>query len=206
MTAAGSIGRLDIGVISSSLVGIIPGALDIFTSRFPDVDWQLHELTPALQIQGLLERRIDVCLFRMPPHQEGLHREIIMQEALMIAMPRSHPLASQTSVSLMELKDQPLVMFGLNQSRFADFLYQCCVKAGFTPRIRQQVVEVQSLLSLVGANIGLALYPPACGSWRSRKWCLGQFTHRRRKFPYMQLIAPGTHHRHSNAFWRLSVN
>ncbi|OIS90417.1 LysR substrate-binding domain-containing protein [Brucella cytisi] len=159
MTAAGSIGRLDIGVISSSLVGIIPRALDIFTSRFPDVDWQLHELTPALQIQGLLERRIDVCLFRMPPHQEGLHREIIMQEALMIAMPRSHPLASQTSVSLMELKDQPLVMFGLNQSRFADFLYQCCVKAGFTPRIRQQVVEVQSLLSLVGANIGLALLP-----------------------------------------------
>ncbi|MFP3589135.1 LysR family transcriptional regulator, partial [Paraburkholderia sp. SIMBA_055] len=40
MTAAGSIGRLDIGVISSSLVGIIPRALDIFTSRFPDVDWQ----------------------------------------------------------------------------------------------------------------------------------------------------------------------
>ncbi len=50
-------------------------------------------------------------------------------------------------------------MFGLHQSRFADFLYQCCVKAGFMPRIRQQVVEVQSLLSLVGANIGVALLP-----------------------------------------------
>ncbi|MBB4095235.1 LysR substrate-binding domain-containing protein [Brucella pecoris] len=159
MTAAGSIGRLDIGVISSSLVGIIPRALDIFTSRYPDVDWQLHELTPALQIQGLLERRIDICLFRMPPHQEGLQREIIMQEALMVAMPRSHPLASQNTVSLMQLKDHPFVMFGLHQSRFADFLYQCCVKAGFTPRIRQQVVEVQSLLSLVGANIGVALLP-----------------------------------------------
>ncbi|MBB3217270.1 DNA-binding transcriptional LysR family regulator [Ochrobactrum sp. RC6B] len=82
-----------------------------------------------------------------------------MQEALMVAMPRSHPLASQNSVSLIQLKDHPFIMFGLQQSRFADFLYQCCVKAGFTPRIRQQVVEVQSLLSLVGANIGVALLP-----------------------------------------------
>ncbi|MBC2887351.1 LysR family transcriptional regulator [Ochrobactrum sp. CM-21-5] len=159
LTAVGSVGRLDIGVISSSLVGIIPKAFDIFTSSYPDVDWQLHELTPALQIQGLLERRIDICLFRMPPHQDGLHREIIMQEELMVALPQVHPLATQRAVSLVQLEHQPFVMFGLRQSRFADFLYQCCVKAGFTPQIRQQVVEVQSLLSLVGANIGVALLP-----------------------------------------------
>lgn len=159
MTARGLVGGLEIGVISSSLVGVVPAALEAFRNRYPNVEWQLHELTPPLQIQGLLEKRIDVCLFRMPPEQEGLHREIIMQEDLMVALPKSHPFAHMSTISLAQLKDQPFVMFGLQQSRFADFLYECCIQAGFIPQIRQQVVEVQSLLSLVGANMGVALLP-----------------------------------------------
>ncbi|WP_199259620.1 LysR substrate-binding domain-containing protein [Paracoccus binzhouensis] len=163
MTARGQVGRLEIGVISSSLVGVIPTALETFRHRYPEVEWQLHELTPSAQIEALVERRIDICLFRMPPEHEGLHREPIMQEEVMIALPRAHPLAQDGTqdgaLALDALRDQPFVMFGLRQSRFADYLHQCCLQAGFTPQIRQQVVEVQSLLSLVGANMGVALLP-----------------------------------------------
>ncbi|WP_347268224.1 LysR substrate-binding domain-containing protein [Paracoccus sp. (in: a-proteobacteria)] len=159
LTARGQIGRLEIGVISSSLVGVVPAALEAFRIRHPDVEWQLHELTPQRQIEALLERRLDICLFRLPSEHEGLCREVIMQEDLMVALPSDHALARRPALRLADLHDQPFVMFGLNQSRFADFLYQCCVQAGFTPQIRQQVVEVQSLLSLVGANMGVALLP-----------------------------------------------
>lgn len=163
-TASGQIGRLEIGVISSSLVGVVPAALETFRERHPEVEWRLHELTPARQIEGLLERRIDICLFRMPPAREGLHRELIQQEKLMIALPRTHPLTEREAMALTELKEQPFVMFGLRQSHFADYLYQCCVKAGFAPQIRQQVLEVQSLLSLVAANMGVALLPASMAS------------------------------------------
>lgn len=159
LTARGQLGRLDIGVISSSLVGVIPAALEAFRIRHPDVEWQLHEQTPQRQIEALLEKRLDLCLFRLPPEIEGVRREVIMQEDLMVALPSSHRLTNRPALALEDLHDQPFVMFGLNQSRFADFLYQCCVQAGFTPQIRQQVVEVQSLLSLVGANMGVALLP-----------------------------------------------
>lgn len=159
LTGRGQIGRLDIGVISSSLVGVVPPALEAFRRQHPDVEWQLHELTPPMQIQGLLEKRIDICLFRMPPPHEGLHRELIMDEDLMVVLPRHHPLATREALTLADLRDQPFVMFGLQQSRLADFLYECCIQAGFTPQIRQQVLEVQSLLSLVGANMGVTLLP-----------------------------------------------
>lgn len=159
LTARGQIGRLDIGVISSSLVGVVPAALESFRIRHPDVEWQLHELTPQRQIEALLDKRVDLCLFRLPSEHEGLCREVIMQEDLMVALPSAHRLTNRPALSLEELHDQPFIMFELNQSRFADFLYQCCVKAGFTPQIRQQVVEVQSLLSLVGADMGVALVP-----------------------------------------------
>lgn len=158
-TAAGQVGRLEIGIISSSLVGVVPAALERFRECYPDTQWTLHELPPNQQIEGLLEKRIDICLFRMPPRHEGLHQEMIMEEELMIALPHAHPLAACASLDLADLRDQPFVMFGLQKSRFADFLYASCVKAGFVPQIRQQVVEVQTLLSLVGANMGVALLP-----------------------------------------------
>jgi DNA-binding transcriptional LysR family regulator len=159
MAARGQLGRLEIGMISSSLVGVIPAALESFGQRHPEVGWQLHEMTPSAQIEALLERRIDIGIFRMPAEHEGLQRELIMREDVMIVLPQKHPLAIRERLELAELRDLPFVMFGLQQSRFADFLYQCCLQAGFAPRIRQQVIEVQSLLSLVGANMGVALLP-----------------------------------------------
>lgn len=164
LTARGQIGRLEIGTTSSSLVGVIPLALEAFREFHPDVEWQLHELAPAKQMQALLEKRIDVCLFRMPPEHEGLHREVIFEEELTVALPRSHPLAEHESLALGDLRREPFVMFDLGQSPFADFLYECCIRAGFVPHIRQQIFEVQTLLSLVGANMGVALVPASIRS------------------------------------------
>lgn len=169
MVAGGQVGRLEIGVISSSLVGVIPAALEQFRNQYPDVEWRLHELTPQAQIQALVERRIDIGIFRMPPQHEGLQRLLIMREEVMIALPCQHPLAERDSLAISDLSDQPFVMFGLHSSRFADFLYQCCVEAGFVPQIRQQVIEVQSLLSLVGANMGVALLPASMQGLASAK-------------------------------------
>jgi DNA-binding transcriptional LysR family regulator len=74
-------------------------------------------------------------------------------------MPADHPLAAREVLAPMDLAAEPFVALELKQSRFADFLYQCCIKAGFTPQIRQQVIEVQTLLSLVRAGFGVALLP-----------------------------------------------
>lgn len=104
-TGRGQLGELEIGMISSVMVGVLPKALHLFRERYPQVTWRLHEMTPA-----------DLAL-------------------------------------------EPFVALELKQSRFANFLYQCCIQAGFTPQIRQQVIEVQTLLSLVRAGFGVALLP-----------------------------------------------
>jgi DNA-binding transcriptional LysR family regulator len=68
-------------------------------------------------------------------------------------------LARRETLAPADLAQEPFVALELKQSRFADFLFQCCIKAGFTPQIRQQVIEVQTLLSLVRAGFGVALLP-----------------------------------------------
>ncbi len=57
------------------------------------------------------------------------------------------------------LREESFVSLRLKDSRFAQHLRDCCIEAGFAPRISQQVVEAYSLVSLVAAGLGVALVP-----------------------------------------------
>jgi DNA-binding transcriptional LysR family regulator len=131
----------------------------VFRERYPEVRWCLREMTPVAQMLALKEKRIDLCVFRVGYDDPGVRNELLMYEPIRAVLPAIHPLAQQERIAPTDLADEPFVALELNQSRFANFLFQCCVQAGFTPQIRQQAIEVQTLLSLVQANFGVTLLP-----------------------------------------------
>lgn len=155
----GEVGSLEIGIISSAMVEPIPQALRVFADKHPQVQWRLHEMTPAAQILALKERRLDVCFFRVSHEDPDIRSEVVMREEAVAALPATHRLAARKEIALRELETERFVSFGLQQSQLARFLQDCCVEAGFTPRIEQEVVEVHTLLCLVRENLGVALLP-----------------------------------------------
>ena len=161
----GHCGTLEIGMISSLMVGLLPQALRILQDRYPDVKWTLHELQPAAQQAALLERRLDLCFYRMGPSDPALISEPLSSEAIAVVLPEQHRLARQPRVALKALAEERFISFKLDQSRFATYLYQSCIEAGFTPNVYQQVVEVQTLLSLVRAGLGIGLLPASTGQF-----------------------------------------
>jgi len=158
-TGRGQLGELEIGMISSVMVGVLPRVLHVFRERYPEVRWCLREMTPFAQMVALKEKRIDLCVFRVGYDDPDVRNELLMYEPIRAVLPAHHPLAQQERLAPTDLAGEPFVALELNQSRFANFLFQCCVQAGFTPQIRQQAIEVQTLLSLVQANFGVALLP-----------------------------------------------
>jgi len=76
-----------------------------------------------------------------------------------VALPKQHLLAAHQQLPLSSLKDESHVFLRLEDSRFAQYLRDCCIEAGFLPRISQEVVEAYSLTSLVAAGLGVALVP-----------------------------------------------
>ncbi|MFC3108684.1 LysR family transcriptional regulator [Undibacterium arcticum] len=155
----GHLGKLEIGMISSVMVGILPHTLRVFQERYPDVKWTLRELMPAAQLEALKERRLDLCFFRTAQDDAQLASEPLSSEAIAAVLPQGHRLAKRTRLQLADLAEEPFIFFKLGQSQFAEYLRQCCIEAGFTPRIHQQVVEVQTLLGLVREGLGIALLP-----------------------------------------------
>lgn len=158
-TGRGQLGELEIGMISSVMVGVLPRALSRFRQRYPQVTWRLHEMTPAAQLTALREKRIDACVFRVGTDDPELRNELLIYEPIRVVLPVYHPLAARNALAPADLALEPFVALELKQSRFANFLYECCLRAGFTPQISQQVIEVQTLLSLVRAGFGVALLP-----------------------------------------------
>ena len=156
----GRLGTLDIGLTGSVLLGPLGALISAFSVRFPQVDVRLHEMPPQEQQIALHAQRTDVSFLRRPIEDPDLISELAWRESVGVALPQDHALAAAgRPIPLSSLRDESHVFLRLRDLRFAQYLRDCCIEAGFAPRISQQVVESQSLTSLVAAGLGVALVP-----------------------------------------------
>jgi DNA-binding transcriptional LysR family regulator len=156
---AGEIGRLAIGYPSSLTFSGLVEILRAFRKRRPNVELALSEAPPQLQLDALADGSIDVGFVRGPIGSVDLATKVVRREPLVVALPPGHVLAKRTTVPLSALAREPFVSFPRARGpAFFDHLMQLCRDAGFTPRIVQEVAQLD-LVSLVAAGFGVALVP-----------------------------------------------
>jgi DNA-binding transcriptional LysR family regulator len=161
--AAGEAGRLDIAFTGSvPFNDVMPSILGAFRRRYPDVRISLREMSTGSQIEALAEGRLDIGFARpadsnLPP---GVVARRILREPLMLVLPSDHPLAGRSRLSMAEVAGEGLVM---NPRHIGTGLYdkitQLCGRAGHTPRIAVEAHQMSTMISLVGAGLGLAVVP-----------------------------------------------
>jgi DNA-binding transcriptional LysR family regulator len=164
----GEIGELAIGFISVADYNVLPVVLREFRRAFPLVNLTLRESTTDAQLRDLLAGRIDVG-FVLPPINEPLLESVpVLREPLIAALPEKHPLARRRGkLALEKLKDAPFILF---PRPYAPGLYDdvvsCCKAAGFSPRVEQEAIQMQTIVSLVSAELGVALIPASLTNLR----------------------------------------
>jgi DNA-binding transcriptional LysR family regulator len=164
----GEIGRLIIGFVMSATCSILPKILRIYRERFPEVELVLEETTTGQGIDQLKERRLHLCFLRIPVREEELMVETVLREPLILALPSGHPLTSRNRIPLALLADEPFILFPrLHGPSFHDQIVSLCHGAGFSPKVVQEASQMQTILSLVAAGIGVALIPASVQSLRN---------------------------------------
>jgi DNA-binding transcriptional LysR family regulator len=156
---SGKSGKLDIGATGSVLLGPLASIIAAYGRQYPEVAVRLHEMAPLAQLDSLHARKTDISFLRSPTEDPELVTEVAWREQVWVALPRGHPLSKRDRLRLADLRNDDHVFLRLEDSRFAQYLRDCCVEAGFIPRISQQVVEAYSLTSLVAGGLGVALVP-----------------------------------------------
>jgi DNA-binding transcriptional LysR family regulator len=163
----GEAGVLSLAFVSTADYGLLPALLREFGARFSGVRLQLTEATSDVQIEELVAGRIDAGLVipPLPPrHAMSLSYLPVAREPLVVAMSAEQSRALGTderrAVALDEVAGAPLVVF---PRRFApglhDIIMGCYGAAGLTPRIGQEAIQMQTIVSLVSAGLGVALVP-----------------------------------------------
>ena len=148
---------------------VLPQALREFRAVLPSVHLDLQEATTDIQIDLLASGRIDVG-FLLPPLPEKLKAEVdylpLTSEPLVLALPEGTAL-SKTKMSLKRCADLPLIIFPRRMSpAFHDQILGCLREAGLSPRIGQEAIQMQTIVSLVSAGMGFALVPQSVSNMK----------------------------------------
>ncbi len=160
--AKGETGVLRIAFISIADYSVLPPSLSRFRQQFPDVQFQLQEATSDVQ-WGLLERgEIDLG-FLIPPMPLALESQLDYQrlrlEPLLLAIPESAA-GRPRPTQLASYQDLALILF---PRKIAPALHDTILgyfhRQGLTPVIAQEAIQMQTIVALVSANLGMSLVP-----------------------------------------------
>jgi DNA-binding transcriptional LysR family regulator len=160
--ARGEIGHLSIGFVSTADYSLLPPLVRRFRARHPDVALTLRELTGDRQLALLAGGELDLGLAIAPSAADGLTMRPVLREPLIAALPARHRLARTRRIATRSLARDGFVLFprvlapGLH-----DLVIARCQADGFAPRIAQEAIQMQTILGLVAAGLGVALVP-AC--------------------------------------------
>ncbi|MFI0467300.1 LysR family transcriptional regulator [Saccharopolyspora sp. 5N102] len=159
-SAHGEIGTLRIGFVSSAALTLVPKIVHALRANRPNLHLDLKEMTTDRQLEAINETALDVGIVRELEPQAGLNVFKLVQEPLLVALPKSHPLARRRSIRLGELAAEKFVGFPRSQvSRLYDHIAALCHQAGFRMRPAQEAVQFPTILGLVAAGEGIAVVP-----------------------------------------------
>jgi DNA-binding transcriptional LysR family regulator len=186
--ARGEAGVLSLAFVSTADYGLLPPLLREFGARHPRVRLELLEATSDVQIDELVAGRVDAGLVigPLPPrYASQLSWLPLAREPLVIAM--STEMAARVEgnaegddpggagvaewrdepLSLAQAGDAPLVVFPRRLAPgFYDIIMDCYGAAGLTPHIGQEAIQMQTIVSLVSAGMGVALVPQSLRNLR----------------------------------------
>ncbi len=162
--ASGEYGTLSLAFVSTADYSVLPPFLREFREHYPQVQLDLREATTDVQLDELAHARIDAGLL-IPPLPDKTRLDIdylpLISEPLILAAPKGMPgLRAKSAVDLKTLGEWPLLIFPRRIApALHDTILACFRDAGITPHIGQEAIQMQTIVGLVSAGMGIALVP-----------------------------------------------
>jgi DNA-binding transcriptional LysR family regulator len=158
-------GRVRLGATPSLSTVLVPQALRRFHDRYPGVRLVLEEGGSRDLVAKLAQGALDLALIILPLHTDdpALQTFPVLREPLVAAVPHDHPLAERPTLRISDLRDVPLVMFREGYD-LRDVTLAACRKAGFEPRFAVEGGEMDAVVEMVRAGLGVAIVPSMVAS------------------------------------------
>jgi DNA-binding transcriptional LysR family regulator len=166
----GESGRIRIGFAGATYFQPeVTALIRDYRARYPGVQLMPEQSNTALLVEGLRTGEIDVAFVRPPiGGADGLNTQLLVEEDMLVALPATHRLSRQASLSLSALAEETFILFpraispGLYDNLIAAFH-----QAGFSPRLGQEAPQIASIVPMIDAGFGISLVPRSVSQIRT---------------------------------------
>lgn len=149
-------GEIVVGSFLTLATRFMPGLLAGFRARHPGISVKLEEGDQQEIIDGLISGRTELALsysFAVPDEIIG---EKFCELPPYIVLSASHPLATRSSISLTEMRDEPFILLDLPHSR--DYFSSLFTASGIEPRISFRTRSFELIRGLIGHGQGYSIH------------------------------------------------
>ncbi|KAB7706689.1 LysR family transcriptional regulator [Bacillus aerolatus] len=157
----GESGQLILAFTGSIAFELLPLLLRSYQEKYPNINIVLRQMTTTEQMEALHESTIHVGLLNIPVESASVHVEMLREEPFIAALPKTHPLASETEpIDVSRLANEHFIMTPRKAGQsYYDAVISLCQHAGFSPKKTQEAQELHTALSFVASGIGISLLP-----------------------------------------------
>src|ERR687885_748239 len=149
-------GTLSVGAPPSVGTHLFPRALAAFSHRHPGIGLSFREGGSRTLVNLLEEGELDLAVVIQPIRHPALETQPLIEEELLLAIPRQHPLATTSArkrIRLADLSNEPFVLLREGAYDLRDQTLAACRRAGFEPHVALDGGEMDSVLRFVEAGI-----------------------------------------------------
>jgi DNA-binding transcriptional LysR family regulator len=167
--AQGKVGRLSIGFIGSATLSFLPDLIRRYKLDYPNVKLVLHDLYPVELDKACDKGEVDIAITRTLSLERSKNRQsrVLLRDPLVAVLPRSRKLKSK-KIRLADLANERFILFHRQGAPGVfDTIVGACRSQGFSPRVENEPNSMQTILSLVEAEEGVAIVPASTSNLRS---------------------------------------
>lgn len=152
---------LHIGAVSTAMLDIVPSMLDFIKQDFPDATPFVKEIDSVEATGDLLSGKLDMAFIRWQGEvNEGISIRPLVEDSLAVALPKEHPLAHKTKISVSDLSNQALIATSRSISpAYFDLITSSYNAHGFSPRILHEVRSITAQIAYVSCGQGVSIVP-----------------------------------------------
>ncbi|NJK80655.1 MAG: LysR family transcriptional regulator [Chloroflexaceae bacterium] len=151
-------GRVAVGTTPTVGTRLLPRALAAFSQQYPGIDFRLHEAGVQTLVELLETGTADLVVVALPVDDPALTVAELFSEEMIVVTSTSHPLAGQATVALSDLRTERWVLTS-EDYELRNATVAACERAGYTPHVVLEGGEIDMLLQLVAAGVGISLLP-----------------------------------------------
>jgi LysR family hydrogen peroxide-inducible transcriptional activator len=151
-------GALRIAMLPTIGPYLLPRVAREIRKALPRLDLRLYEYPTATMLTKLRAGEIDLGILALPVDLDGLEARELYDEAFMVAVPATHPLAKRPAIRVQDLQGETLLLLEDGHC-LRDQALAVCSQAGMQEKQDFRATSLETLRQMVATGAGVTLLP-----------------------------------------------